>query len=246
MSNWRKYKNVWCSWPSNPIGIIEYIGGSYLAVSPHICYKCLLESLVSKNFAIHAWNFIPTFDHQSQANEAWRDLRFCKSKLEQRVNSNLKSIRIGHSLGCKLHLLSPDKGRNSCSMIAISFNNFKASNSIPLLNKFASKLNFETEFSPSPQETLRYILNHYQQSKNLIINFSNDKIDQSRYLLDCLKKRDIDSSLQITLTGDHLTPVSSGLRKNLLGEWSKNINKLKNIETLTEKIFDYSEKTLGS
>ena len=77
MSNWRKIDRTWCYWPSNPIALIEMIGGSYLSVTPNITYKSLLESLILKKFAIHAWSYIPSFDHQAQANDAWKCLRKC-------------------------------------------------------------------------------------------------------------------------------------------------------------------------
>ena len=158
MARWRQFDKVWCNWPSRPKGLIEMIGGSYLAASPNISYKKLLHSLAKKNFAIHTWSYIPGFDHQSQANEAWKDLRKCRLKLESRiVNISYKTIRIGHSLGCKLHLIAPDGGRNCNGLVAISFNNFKADKSIPMLRKMSKRLNFQTEFSPSPIETLNLI-----------------------------------------------------------------------------------------
>ena len=53
MTHWRKIDQTWCSWPSNPTGLIEMIGGSYLSASPNISYKKLLNALSEKNIAIH-------------------------------------------------------------------------------------------------------------------------------------------------------------------------------------------------
>ena len=185
MANWRKIDNTWCRWPSKPIALVEMIGGSYLGISPNISYKRLLEALSKKNIAIHAWNYIPGFDHQAQANEAWKEFRECRIKLESRIGiKSYKPIRIGHSLGCKLHLISPDRGRISKLFIGLSFNNFKADKSIPLLRKMSQKLNFQTEFSPSPSETLNLIREHYEQINNLLIKFKNDNLDQNDLLLD--------------------------------------------------------------
>ena len=75
MTQWRKINRTWCIWPSRPKELIEMIGGSYLGISPNISYKRLLEGLGKKNIAIHAWNYIPGFDHQAQANEAWKEFR---------------------------------------------------------------------------------------------------------------------------------------------------------------------------
>ncbi|WP_320664245.1 DUF1350 family protein [Prochlorococcus sp. MIT 1223] len=246
MCKWRLLNKIWCIWPSRPLGLIEFIGGSYLSASPNISYKYFLESLKKKGFAIHAWTYLPSFDHQSQANDAWRNFRLCRKKIESRVNAPLKVIRIGHSLGCKLHLLSPDRGRNNCALISLSFNNFNANKSIPMLGKISNKLNLKTEFSPSPIETLDLIRSQYIQQNNLIINFLNDRIDQSPILTNALKSRAKDSTTELKLKGDHLTPVSSGLRKNLFSEWSDETYKIKNLNELINTIQRYSIKALGS
>ena len=137
MSHWRRIGNLWCLWPSKPIGIIEMLGGSYLASTPHISYRRLLEELHSKNLAIHAWGYLPGLDQQAQANEAWKALRAIRNQLKERISSLPPSTRLGHSLGCKLHLLAPDGGRNGNGLIAMSFNNFTANRSIPLLKEFS-------------------------------------------------------------------------------------------------------------
>ncbi len=217
MSIWRKVDQTWCSWPPRPIGLIEMIGGSYLATTPNITYKRFLESLRKQNLAIHAWTYLPGLDHQAQANEAWKAFRECRLKLESRIGGgSLKPIRIGHSLGCKLHLISPDGGRRSKRFIGISFNNFKADKSIPILGKIKKKLKFQTEFSPSPIETINIIKNKYVQSENLLIRFSDDQLDQSNLLLDQLRMRENDNSSIIELKGNHLTPVSYNIKEILL------------------------------
>ena len=136
MSTWRKIDQPWCNWPSKPKAIIEMIGGSYLATTPNISYRLFFDLLIKRNVAIHAWSYVPSFDHQKQANEAWKGFRECKSKLESRIGMEVSnSIRIGHSLGSKLHLISPDGGRKSNLFVGISFNNYKVDSSIPLIGK---------------------------------------------------------------------------------------------------------------
>ena len=220
MTRWRQLGQTWCLWPARPIGLIEMLGGSYLSAKPQFTYKRLLEELSNKDLAIHAWGYLPGLDHQSQANKAWKDLRKCKEQLENRVGVLPLPIRLGHSLGCKLHLLAPDGGRNSKSMIAISFNNYEASRSIPMLKDIAPKIGFQSEFSPSPKETMRLIRERYLQTKNVIISFEEDKLDQSTELLKCLRQRPEDNSQRINLKGDHLTPASSGIRQKILKEWT--------------------------
>ena len=125
--------NTNCYWPPNPKKIIEFIGGSYLASKPDLTYKRFIENLLNKNFAVHAYQYVPQFDHQELSFKAWKDFRRCKKILYRRLSEEINTIRIGHSLGCKLHLISPDGGRNCEKFISISFNNFGANKSIPFL-----------------------------------------------------------------------------------------------------------------
>ena len=232
MKSYRYIKDVFCQWPSKPIGLIEIIGGSYLCIKPEITYKRIIEKLFKKNFAVHAWSFIPIFDHQIQSNQAWKSFRSCRKILEKRVGIIPPPIRLGHSLGCKLHLLAPDGGTGAKGLIAISFNNFTANESIPMLRRISEKLKLQTEFSPSPNETLALIHKYYEQQNNVIISFTNDNLDQSTILLDCLKEKGLDNSKRLILNGSHLTPVSFGLRGKILKSNFKDNYKYKSIDSI--------------
>ena len=175
----------------------------------------LLEALAARGWQIHAWSYVPGFDHQLQANEAWKQFR----QLRQGIHSDAV-LRLGHSLGCKLHLLAPDNGRGCSGLAALSFNNFSAERSVPLLADLGPRLGISSEFSPSPEETLRLVGRDYRQPRNLLVRFNRDGIDQSPRLLDQLRQRPGDASSLVELPGDHLTPASAGLRQNLLGRWA--------------------------
>ena len=239
MSTIRRINNVSCQWPSRPNGLIEIIGGSYISIKPEITYKRLISSFLQRNFAVHSWSYVPNFDHQLQANQAWKQLRQSRKVLERRVGSIPKSIRLGHSLGCKLHLLAPDGGRNCDGLVAISFNNFKADKSIPMLGKMSQRLNFQTEFSPSPSETFTLIREHYEQINNLLIKFKNDNLDQNNLLLKSLKSRRSDKSEIMRLNGNHLTPVSVGLREKLMKTNSQNSSKYEKIDFIADQIINW-------
>ena len=240
MTRWRQIGQTWCKWPAQPVGLIEMIGGSYLAASPQISYRRLLDDLAKRNLAVHAWSYIPGLDHQAQANHAWRSMRSCKKSLESRIAKPLKIIRLGHSLGCKLHLLAPDGGRNSKGLITMSFNNFGANKSIPLLGKLAPRLGFYSEFSPSPEETLRLIRERYLQQKNLLISFEEDQLDQTPLLFNCLQTRQCDDSEQLHLNGDHLTPASAGFRHEVLGQWADDKIKRESLNRVVDEIYKWS------
>jgi len=212
--------NNYCYWPTNPSKIIEFIGGSYLASKPNLTYKRFIESLINKNYAVHAYEYNPQFDHQQLAIKAWKDLKNCKRLLTQRIGKSIPSIRIGHSLGCKLHLISPDGGRNCEKFISISFNNFSASRSIPFLKKISQKLEFTSEFSPSPERTYGIIEKTYNQKNNFLIKFKSDELDETDKLLFCLKSRKEDNSKGIMLKGTHTIIASAGIRENFFGDWA--------------------------
>ena len=232
--------NTNCYWPSNPKKIVEFIGGSYLATRPDFAYKRFIENLLKKNYAVHAYRYVPQFDHQEISFKAWKDFKSCKEVLFKRLSKELKIVRVGHSLGCKLHLISPDGGRNCEKFISISFNNFSANKSIPLLKNISKKLDFTTEFSPSPKRTLKIINDTYIQNKNLLIKFDDDKLDQTESLLSALKLRANDNSKGLLMKGNHTLIASAGLREDLLGEWADDDLKRKTIEKISHLIDDFS------
>ena len=80
-------------------------------------YRRLLEDLARLGIAVHAWAYVPGFDHQAQARQAWTELREARLRLIERTGSLPAPLRLGHSLGCKLQLLAPDGGRGSQSLM---------------------------------------------------------------------------------------------------------------------------------
>lgn len=241
MSVWRQEGPLWtlaAERPGPPAGTVEFIGGSYLAATPQLSYRRLLESLARRGWRVRAWSYVPGFDHQAQANEAWRCFRVARSQGGE-GGEGARPIRLGHSLGCKLHLLAPDAGRGGRGLVALSFNNFSAERSVPLLAEMGQQFGFRSEFSPSPEQTLSQIANDYRQPRNLLVRFRRDDLDQSRRLLAVLNRRKGDASQLLELPGDHLTPASAGLRRNLLGDWADDPARQRQIDRLTEMITDW-------
>ena len=229
--SWRQRGSLWVLEPQGPpCGLIEFVGGSYLAATPQLSYRRLLEALARQGWCIHAWSYVPGFDHQAQANEVWRLFR------SSRAGSALPVLRLGHSLGCKLHLLAPDNGRGCSALVALSFNNFSAERSVPLLAELGPRLGINSEFSPSPEETLRLVGRDYRQTRNLLVRFRRDQLDQSGRLLSVLQGRAGDRSELMELPGDHLTPASAGLRQNLLGSWADDPARQRQIDDLAGSI----------
>lgn len=238
MARWQQRGALWLLDPTGSTrGTLAFIGGSYLAASPQLSYRRLLEALAVRGWRIQAWSYVPGFDHQAQANEAWRAFRGAASA----GSTSEPTLRLGHSLGCKLHLLAPDAGRGCDGLVALSFNNFSAERSVPLLAELGQQLNFRSEFSPSPQETLEQVSRSYSQPRNLLVRFSRDGIDQSRRLLGVLQQRPGDGSELLELPGDHLAPASGGLRRQLLGAWADDPQRVRVIEQLADAIGRWGE-----
>jgi len=227
--SWRQRDSLWILEPPAPRGVIQFIGGSYLAATPQLSYRRLLETLERRGMAIQAWSYVPGFDHQAQANEAWKLFRSVRG-------DGLPVLRLGHSLGCKLHLLAPDNGRGCDGLVALSFNNFSAERSVPLLAELGPRLGIRSEFSPSPRETLRLVAVNYRQPCNLLMRFNRDGIDQSPRLLAVLQERPGDQSKLLEQPGDHLTPASAGLRQNLLGGWADDPARQRQIDAIADTI----------
>ena len=230
MTRWRQRGDIWEIEPAAlERGTLEFIGGSYLAASPQLSYRRLLEALASLGWRVRAWSYVPGFDHQDQANLAWRRFR-------QLRGADGAVLRLGHSLGCKLHLLAPDGGRGSSALVALSFNNFSAERSIPLLAELGQQFNFRSEFSPSPEQTLTQVALTYRQPRNLLVRFNRDQIDQSKRLIGVLQARPDDASELQELPGDHLAPASAGLRQNLLGKWADDPARQQALERIARTI----------
>ncbi|MFM7170595.1 MAG: DUF1350 family protein, partial [Cyanobium sp.] len=45
--------------PQPRAGLVEFIGGSYLAATPQISYRRLLEALAARGWQVRAWSYVP-------------------------------------------------------------------------------------------------------------------------------------------------------------------------------------------
>jgi hypothetical protein len=240
---WQEISGGWVYLPTTEtIGIVHFLGGAFVATAPQVTYRSLLEQLGKAGFAIIATPFLNTLDHLAIAREVLNRFETILDRL-QKTNNLRKGYfpiyGIGHSMGCKLHLLigslyEVERGGN----ILISFNNYPASRAIPFLEQFNTTLNlnfnvtpaFDGEFVPSPQETNELIASSYNIRRNLLIRFNKDNIDQTIALQPVLQQRFPNMIASLTLPGNHLTPLSQELNWqtgdiftpiDALGQWFK-------------------------
>ncbi|MFM7424896.1 MAG: DUF1350 family protein [Elainella sp.] len=236
---WQELYGNWILIPPRPVAIIHFLGGAFVATAPQVTYRGLLEFLANQGYVIVATPFVNTLDHSTTAQRVMRVSNLALDALSRDLG-HLPIYGIGHSMGCKLHLLIGSLfPQERVGNILISFNNYPAKRSIPMVeqlgqfskfaaqfaNQFANQMasqlnttlpsqftnqfaaNFEVEFTPSPEETNRLIVEAYQIPYNLLVKFTNDDIDQTRSLDQALQQRFPDSTTVQILKGTHLTPL---------------------------------------
>ncbi|PSB01272.1 DUF1350 family protein [Merismopedia glauca] len=210
---WQEINGNWVLIPRRRIGVIHFLGGAFVGTAPHLTYRLLLENVSLQGYVVIATPFINTFDHIEIARSVYNSFETTLEQLQTTgtiSRSSLPIYGIGHSMGCKLHLLigslyPVERAGN----ILISFNNFAARDAVPLVEQFSGAVSLE--FSPSPQDTIKMVDRKYQVRRNLLIRFTNDNLDQSLALTELLQKRFPGMAVAQTLKGSHLTPIGQDL-----------------------------------
>jgi hypothetical protein len=205
---WQDIQGNWCLIPTHPHTLIHFLGGAFVAAAPQATYRRLLECLANEGHAIIATPFINTLDHRGMAKTCLQQFRAALDELEQRryLPDDLPIYGLGHSMGCKLHLLIGSYARDErAGNILISFNNYSSSEAIPLVGSL--NLGTAVEFSPDPAQTNQIIQERYQVAENLLIRFSNDTIDQTLNLRQLLSDQFPRGVCYRQLPGNHLTPL---------------------------------------
>ncbi|MFO0173416.1 MAG: DUF1350 family protein, partial [Aphanizomenon sp.] len=196
-------------------------------------------------YLIIATPFVNTLDHIAIAKSVLLKFEYTLERLQDSGEIRklyLPIYGIGHSMGCKLHLLigsmfSVQRAGN----ILISFNNFAANEAIPLVEQLNSQL--DIEFTPTPTQTHRIIQESYQIRRNLLIKFNKDTLDQSATLTTILQQLFSDMVTTQTLSGTHTTPLGQDIKWqpgssfspfDALGQWLKqevyrDLNQLKQV-----------------
>jgi hypothetical protein len=230
--DWKEIAGSWVLIPRNPVGIVHFLGGAFVAAAPHLTYRWLLEQLGEKGYLVIATPFVNSIDHREIAELALLNFERVMERLHDSSilrKAYLPIYGLGHSMGCKIHLLigsllPVERAGN----ILISFNNYAASEAIPLVEQLNST--FAIEFTPSPQETNEIVMERYSVRRNLLIKFSNDNLDQSRLLLDILEERFPGMVIKQILPGTHTTPIAQDIKWqagssftpfDALGQWFK-------------------------
>lgn len=203
-----------------------------MATAPQLTYRWLLEQLADHGYVVVATPFVNTLDHTAIAKSVLQSFEGAIAQLHATSVLRKRYLPIyglGHSMGCKLHLLigslfPVERAGN----ILISFNNYAAQEAIPLVQQFSPT--FAVEFIPSPLETNTLVQERYGVRRNLLIKFTNDSIDQSAALTQLLQQRFPDMVTAQMLNGTHTTPLGQDVKWqtgstftpfDALGQWVK-------------------------
>lgn len=211
--DWQEISGNWVLVPDRPVAIVHFLGGAFVATAPQLTYRRLLEYLAEQGYVIVATPFVNTFDHVEIARSVLRSFDRALETLQTQIIKKryIPIYGMGHSMGCKLHLLIGSLfAIERAGNILISYNNFSARDAVPLVEQFSPV--FSVEFTPSPIETNKIIEDRYQVRRNLLVKFSNDTIDQSTALADLLELRFPGMVAAKKLTGTHLTPLGPDVR----------------------------------
>lgn len=234
--DWQASGNNWLLLPPRPVGLIHFLGGAFVATAPHVVYRSLLNALGEAGYGVIATPFsnLDSLDHQAIARDVLNRFETLSDRLQARrllPPEPLPIYGLGHSMGCKLHLLiNSVYPVQRAGNILISFNNFPIDRSIPFGDRLGLKTSFNLDFIPNPADTLALIAKQYRTEQNFLIKFRRDDIDQTYDLAPILRDRcGIATHFQI-LPGTHLTPLNQRLNwqagKNFtpldaVGQWFK-------------------------
>ena len=231
---WKEIAGNWVLIPQKQIGIVHFLGGAFVATAPQLTYRWLLEQLAAENYVVIATPFVNTLDHTAIARSVLNGFENATGQLY--ANSLIRSrylpiYGVGHSMGCKLHLLIGSLFNiERAGNILISFNNYAARDAIPLVQQLNFNPGFSVEFTPSPLETNTLLQTRYEVRRNLVIKFTNDTIDQSEALAKLLHQRFAEMATLKILNGTHTTPLSQDIQwqtganftpLDAVGQWFK-------------------------
>lgn len=223
--DWQEISGNWVLIPDRPIAIVHFLGGAFVATAPQLTYRRLLEFLGEQGYLVVATPFVNTFDHTEIAKSVLVSFERAMETVRSRVSVRYLHIYgIGHSMGCKLHLLigslfAVERAGN----VLISFNNYAARDAVPLVEQFSQFFKPQgvaVEFTPSPVETNALIRDRYAVRRNLLIKFADDSIDQSLGLAQLLEESFPGMIATRRLKGTHVTPLGPDVKWQVGGSFT--------------------------
>ncbi|CAN1180034.1 hypothetical protein LINPERHAP2_LOCUS34556 [Linum perenne] len=236
LADWTEIEGAWVLKPKNgkPNSVVHFIGGIFVGAAPQLAYRLFLEHLSEKGVLVIATPYASGFDYFQIADEVQfkfdRAYRFLQDSVQ-----DVPTFGIGHSLGSVIHLLIPFSLPHlelSCAsniskllQAEITLKQIESitppfmKQAFPLIEQlpplYMDLANGREDFSPKPDETRRLIKSYYGVSKNLLVKFKDDSIDETFSLAQVLSSESaissmIDMSIR-SIPGDHGLPLQQAL-----------------------------------
>ncbi|MGP0128198.1 MAG: DUF1350 family protein [cyanobacterium endosymbiont of Rhopalodia musculus] len=213
---WQKISGNSVLIPSHPIMVIHFLGGAFFGTAPDFTYRWLLEELGKSGCIVIATPFVNTLDHLAVARSVLNHFENILERLQTKSFLKQRYLPIygmGHSMGCKLHLLIGSLFEvERAGNILISLNNYPVRRAIPFLEQIDIDNSLNLEFTPSPEETQILIAKNYKIRRNLLIKFKKDDIDETLTLNPVLQEKFSNMVALLLLSGNHLTPLGQELK----------------------------------
>ena len=226
--NWQEISGNWVLIPRHPVGAIHFLGGAFVATAPHLTYRWLLENLANHGYVVIATPFVNTLDHEAIAQSVLKSFEFTLEKLKDLGlirKRYLPIYGVGHSMGCKLHLLiGTIPGIDRAGNILISFNNFSANKAIPFIEQF-------NQFNNQFKEQLTQFNNQFNQGGKISNQGSSSSLSNSI------------SNLNVEFTPNpeetkNIIANSYSVRRNLLIRFIKDdIDQTREIYNILDQLF---------
>ncbi len=226
--NWQEISGNWVLIPRHPVGVIHFLGGAFVATAPHLTYRWLLENLANHGYVVIATPFVNTLDHQAIAQSVLKSFEFTLEKLKDLGLIRKRYLPIyglGHSMGCKLHLLiGTTAGIDRAGNILISFNNFSANKAIPFIEQF-------NQFNNQFKEQLTQFNNQFNQGSKTSNQSSSSSLSNNI------------SNLNVEFTPNpeetkNIIANSYSVRRNLLVKFLKDdIDQTREIFNILDQLF---------
>lgn len=226
--NWQEISGNWVLIPRHPVGVIHFLGGAFVATAPHLTYRWLLENLANHGYVVIATPFVNTLDHEAIAQSVLKSFEFTLEKLKDLGlirKRYLPIYGVGHSMGCKLHLLiGTIPGIDRAGNILISFNNFSANKAIPFIEQF-------NQFNNQFKEQLTQFNNQFNQGDKISNQGSSSSLSNSI------------SNLNVEFTPNpeetkNIIANSYSVRRNLLIRFIKDdIDQTREIYNILDQLF---------
>ncbi|KAB2011176.1 hypothetical protein ES319_D09G003100v1 [Gossypium barbadense] len=234
-SDWSQVEGAWVLKPKGlkPKSVVHFVGGIFVGAAPQLAYRLFLERLSEKGVLVIATPYASGFDYFFIADEVQSKFDRCLRFLQE-TGRDLPTFGIGHSLGSVIHLLIGSRYAIPRSgNVLMAFNNqaemtLKQIESLsppimkqvlPLVEQlpplYMDLAKGREDFSPKPEEAQRLIKSYYGISRNLLIKFKDDSIDETPKLAKVLSSESaISSMLDMSirsLPGDHGLPLQQAL-----------------------------------